>query len=474
MKRTAFIRLGTAVLVLGGSAAGAVWWQRAHEQSAKLAAVRPTPPDLSAWPDELRQRIARANANNNVASLAELSRLYHANGFLDEASRCYTALEQLEPREPRWLHRHATILAGRGDAEPALTRWRRVLELAPDYAPARLRLADLLAKSEQPAAAAAAYREILQRAPDDPYATLGLARLDLAAERWQDARAKLESVVAQTNYDLGYDLIVTVYERLNQADAATAVRRRAKASGAFREAPDPWMDELMDVCFDAYRLSLAAGAAQRTGDKAAALRLLERAVALAPNDAVVRFQLAGVLTEAGDLARAREQLVRCTETAPTFADAWAHLSALLVRAGDRAGAERVVATGLQRCPDSPGLYLMRARQLRDAGRTTEAVTAFQTSIRLRPNEADAYLELATTLFRLERVPEGLEQLHAALRAEPEHPAVLSLLAFHAVNQGDETAARAWMQRVRAQPRVPVDQVQRLRAAFREKFGSESP
>jgi len=296
--------------------------------------------------------------------------------------------------------------------------------------------------------------------------------LDMDAGRWEDARGKLERVTAQTNFELGYDLIVTVYEQLNQPDAATAVRRRAKASGAFRDAPDPWMDELMDACFDAYRLSLVAGTALRSGDRATATRLLERAMNLAPGDVDVRFQLAGAWSETGDFERARQQLVRCTEVAPTFADGWAHLAALQARAGDRAGAQRTLAAGLGHCPDSPGLHLMRARGLSEAGRPAEAIAAYRRSIELRPNEADAYLELATTLFRLERIPEGLAQLHAALRAEPEHPAVLGLLAFHAVSQGDEASARPWMQRVRAQPRVPAEQVQRLRAAYRERFGRD--
>ena len=32
-----------------------------------------------------------------------MSRLYHANGFLDEAMRCYDALERLEPEEARHI-----------------------------------------------------------------------------------------------------------------------------------------------------------------------------------------------------------------------------------------------------------------------------------------------------------------------------------------------------------------------------------
>ena len=40
----------------------------------------------------------------------------------------YVALETAQPQEPKWPHRHATILAGFGETEPALTRWKRVRE----------------------------------------------------------------------------------------------------------------------------------------------------------------------------------------------------------------------------------------------------------------------------------------------------------------------------------------------------------
>ena len=461
------------ILVMGGvavtAAAGFFAWH-ARANAAVVRAARPPAPNLASWPAELRERLAQAG-RDSPAALAELSRLYHANGFLAEAARCYVALEKLQPAEPRWPHRRATILAGYGDIEPALAAWRRAVELAPDYLPARLRLAESLAKANRPGEAARAFEDVLRRKPDEPYALLGLARIALEAERWDEARAKLERVAAQTSHELGADLLVAVYERLGERERAAALRGRAKASGSHRDPADPWMDELLELCFDGYRLSLAAGTAARAGDRAAARRWLERAVGLAPNDVALRFQLAGVCADSGGLPQARTHLERCTVIAPTFPDAWAHLGALLERGGDPRGAEQAIVSGLRHCPESPGLHLMRARQLRAAGRNAEALAEYRASIRLRPNEADARLELATTLFRLERVPEGVAELEQALAAEPDHPMALALLALHAIGERNEPAARKWLAAVLNQPRVPREEVEQLRAAFRDVFGS---
>ena len=262
------ILLGLSCLLVAGG--GAWWWQRAGNLQAIVAAALPPVPDLQAVPSGLSERIATAEARAHTRltapkGLAELSRLYHANGFLGEAMQCYAGLERLAPTEPRWPHLHATILAGYGEIEPAEQLWRRVVQLAPDYVAARLRLGDCLLKTNRSAEAATTYADVLKRSPGNSYALLGLARIDLEAKRWDQARERLETVVNQTNYNLGYDLIVSLYERIGERTRAAAIRGSAKASGAYRDPPDPWVDELIDLCFDAYRLSLEAGAAAGLG-----------------------------------------------------------------------------------------------------------------------------------------------------------------------------------------------------------------
>jgi tetratricopeptide (TPR) repeat protein len=172
-RRTRNVGLVIAVLALvAAGVMGWTWW-RAEQREALLVQALPEAPEFSGWPAELKHRIdacyRRIRAGERgVETLGELSRLFHANGFLAEASECYVALETVEPKEPRWPHRHATIYAGYGQAEEALERWRRVVRLAPDYLPARLRLGDLLLKANALDEAAQVYTEILQRQPTNP------------------------------------------------------------------------------------------------------------------------------------------------------------------------------------------------------------------------------------------------------------------------------------------------------------------
>jgi tetratricopeptide (TPR) repeat protein len=473
MSRRAIVSSALAIVAIMVAGAAILWWQQ-HQRAGVIAPFLQAEPNLAAFPDDVRGKFVAARRRAQGGSrpaLAELSTLYHANGFLVEAMQCYAALEHLPPEEPKWLHRHATIAAGFGDFEPAALRWRRVIVLAPDYIPARLRLGELLLKANRVDEAAAVFRGTLEKQPDNPHAALGLARIDIDAGRWAEARERLEKIVAQTDYALGYDLIVTTYEKLGRSAEAENVRRRAKASGAYRDLSDPWMAEILDACFDPYQLALAAGAAERAGEFATSVRLLERALSLSEN-VTVRFQLASLYSRRGDTRNARAQLERCTKVSPDFADAWAHLSALLEQSGDRVAAERTLAEGLRHCPDSPGLHLMHARQLRRNGRTEAALGAYQRSIQLRSNEADAYVEAATLLFQVERANEALRYLQQALVVEPDHPTALTVLALAAISAGDEPVARQWLVRVREQPRVAPAQAQQLYAAYREQFRRE--
>lgn len=451
-----------------------VLWIAWHKRESVLAAV-PLRPALDGWPTELAARIADAETSagafwGGVDGLAELSALYHTNGYFTEARRCYAGLAQLDPDDGRWTYRPAMIAAGYGELEVAVDLLAATVRRAPDYVPARLRWGDILLKQDDVAGAAAIFAAVQAQSPDEPYSLLGLARCAIDRGDWMEARRRLETALRVSGNKLGYDLIVPVYEHLGLETLADEARGAAKASGAFRDFSDPWMEELNDRSFDAMQLSVAAGAAKTRGETAAARRWLERALSIAPDNTHLHFQLALLLLDLGDTRAARDQLVRCTELDPKFADGWAYLYGALIALGDEAGARQAFESGLAHCPDSPGLHRMRAKQLVAAGHLAEAIPFFQTSIRLRPTEADAYIELAMALLRLGRSDDAMTEFHRALNAEPEHPFVLMTLAFQAISSRDEPAARQWLGRVQQQPRVPRREVDSLLAAYQQTFG----
>ena len=454
--------------------AGIGWQRETAARRALLVAARPAQPDLARFPPVLRRRIEacerRIAADDEApAALGELGRLYHANGFYSEATQCYGTLVRVDPSEPRWAYSYATLLAAVGDIEPAQDMLERVLRRVPDYLPARIRLGQLCISQGRFAAATEVFAAALKITPNNPHATYGLARCDYEAGRWEQARERLAWLFENTKSHFGADLLARVYEKLGQDDRAARYRAITGSTDFYCDPVDPWMDDLLDDCYDPYPLSVAGGRAAFLGEIEAGLRRLEQAVALEPNNAQLHFGLAKVQYTARDYTKAREHFERCTVINPEFPDPWGYLVVIATTVGNPREAERMLAEGLRHCPKSPALHLHRARMLA-AGQSDEAVREFQTSIQLRPNEAAAYVELAKFDFSLGRMAEGLAELDRALGAEPEHPAVLQVRVMHAILTADDAAARQWLRRAAAQPRVAPEDLEKLKRAYLEKFG----
>lgn len=462
------------LLAVGLAVSGYFWWQIKTNQAIAVASI-PQEPSLSAKPAALSQRIQACEQDIRAGSgaragLAELSQLYHANGFSTEASLCYQGLLRIDPSNPRWPHRFASILAGFGQLDDAIILWRKTVTLNNEYIPAQIRLADAYLKRNQPTEAAQIYSTILKREPENPYALLGMARIDMDAGRLTNARERLELAATRSNYTIGYDLLVSVYEQLGDTKQAEAIRARQKAAGSFFDIPDPWLREMYFDCYDSFQLSLAGGSAALEGDLNTAIGLLERAVNFAPKNGYYRTQVAAFYRGTGNLTKAREHLEAATTLAPDLADAWQDYIILLESMGQTQEAERALANGLIHCPDSAGLHFARGENWVAAGNFAQAIPDFKQAAAILNDDARPSFELASIYFRLGRPTEALSALQNALTAEPEFPSALSTLANYYIRTGDEINAQAYMQRVKAQPRIKPPLRLDLEQEFNQRFG----
>lgn len=472
-------RLVLILLVTVIAGTGAWWAWRNTSRQHTVARHLPATPALANWPATLADQITDAEAearswSKSVSGLATLSRLYHANGFFAEALFCYDGLRALQPGEARWPHLAAGIHALYGRADEALPLYRDATALAPDYLPAWIRLGDVLVKANQPAEAARAYEEALRRAPGQPYALLGLARCAVARGDWNEARTRLNDAVARHPDFIGaLSLLVTVSDHFNDRATADALRERI-GRREFTDLPDPWLDGLAEVCFDAYRLSVTAAIASSAGDPARALELLDAAIVLAPRNSSFRRQAAQIQVNGRNFAAARAHLEQAVAANPGDSDAWLLLISTLRELGQNDAAVNALSRGLANCPQSPSLHLEYARWLKATGRLEEAAAEFRRGYELRQSEASPLVELAQVHFATGRTSDALAALQLALERQPGHPMAQATLTFYAISQRDEAEAlRRWAD-VRRQPKTPPEVVQGLRQAFQQQFGRLPP
>lgn len=456
-----------AAVGLGGVAlAGgiALWRSRSAPPPPEIAARPSLPAPVAPALAELLRAAEERLASDPIAARAELGRLYHANGFLAEAEACWRELQRAQPQEARWAYLLADLRNQAGEPAEYEQGLRETVRLAPEYAPAWLKLAEVLFKTGRIDEAAAAYDHRLQLLPRDPHARLG--RIRIARQRGQveaAATGLAELVRDHRDYSPGHNLYAEVLAARGDAAAARRHRWMGRESGRFREADDPWLQELAAWCHDPKRLAVLGTAEFQLGRGDRGRSYLEKAVQLAPDDPGAHELLGDLLLKLGEPGRARWTLEQGLALAqarpgPVSLNFYVNLAEALRLTGEPEKALAILADGLARSGDLPELHLARGVVLDGLGRPQEAAEALMAAVARSPNDSAANYNLGVVLLQLERRAEAIEHLRRALIQQPTHPKALALLGQLELEVGRlEEAGRHLRPLYEANPGIPAVQ-----------------
>ena len=475
MKKRSVITGGLAVIliVIVAIVIGLGLFLKSRAVGNLIAENLPDMPDLSASTSKLIRRVESANNSilerkKPLEALRRLTRLYHTNGFLAEASQCYEILLVVDSNEARWKHLYASILASYGRLEEAIALWESMIADDSDYIVAYIRQGEAFFKMNEFEKAESVFKKALKIKSGNAYALQGLGRIEMARRNWAKAKDYLEVGVKSSEYRIGTDLLASVYQELGLNDKADYLWRE-HGYGAYCEMDDPWMIDLLDDCYDPSQLSTAGGAAAFRGDTDLGMKLLEKAARLDDTDPMLFFQLGLLALEMDKLKVAEKYFLKSVELKPDLSDGWFHLMTLYRNVGDEDEALALLKTGFAYCPDSPSLLIEMGNYHASLGSTNRAVKMFERSIELRPNEALAYIQLALIYFQQDNMSEGIRQMEKALVAEPGHTLALTTLTLLAIQSGDKAMAEKYFRKVNLQPRIGEDR-KMLEIEFKKQFG----
>jgi HemY protein len=425
----------------------------------------PPVPDIADKPQKLADLLRDAlksteRRENLLEGVAELGRLYQANGFQPEAEACWRILISEQPGEARWYYYLADVHRTMGDYEELRHLLRATTRNAPDYAPAWLRLATLEFKTAHFEEAAKDYERMLQLVPGDPYAKLGMARI--AMQRGDDAQVRrlLEEIIADTpQFPSSHNLYAEILAAEGNEKEAARHRMLGREAGRFQEPGDPWLDELEAWCFDPKRLFGLGSLATQTNQTDRAKNLLERALHLAPNDVDGHHLLAELYLKIGEPALARNTCRRGIEKARgsnppaiLFLDlADAHLAL-----DEPEEALRATRLGLEHHPDSFELYNASGTILTEIGRIDEAIVAYRKAVERNPNDPDSNFNLGYSLLSTGKEEEGFRYIRNSLEINPSFHKALTVLGGFELKAGRLESAAQYLERLYSYyPNVPV-------------------
>jgi HemY protein len=386
----------------------------------------PSVPDLAGENETLRAAVRDAEARARtwfgaIDGVAQLGRLYHANGYEDEAVVCWEFLAREQPSDGRWPYYLADLARAAGQVDAMVEHLRDALQRNPEYAPGWLRLAETAFKRANFDEAEAAYRRRLNLVAGDPYARLGLARIALHTGRTEEGKRALATLVRELpDFPSAQNFHAEILAR--DGDQAGAQRHRALGTGRrFREAEDPWLLELRPHCHQADQLVLWASQEYLTGQPDRARPLFERAIAAAPDRAMAYAEYGRFLLDAGDLEKARDVLARGMQLAPFDPKVCLRLSMALRGLGQFQEALANDRSGLAHDPDGYEFLDSQGRSLAALDRLAEAEQSFRAAWHSSPKAIEPPISLGHMYQKAGRREEARRTLEEALERVPGHP-----------------------------------------------------
>ena len=443
-----------------------------RRQSA--AARLPQLPDLAAHPkavgEHLRERDAAAHASPTSASaVGALCVAYHADLIYDLAERCYVAVEELDSSDWQWTYYRALAESERGSGDALAAGMRRVVELAPDFGPAWLRLGEAEFKGGRHDAAADAWRRAeSSREPDrtspagtavhvasvqlSSYAALGLARVALAHGDADGARQVLEPIAAAAPaFGPAFRLLGETYSRLGRDADALRVMSHADRQAAYAPYADPMVDRLARESRSSTFLLQQAAATDLVDNAPWKEFLLRRANQFDPSNPAVIYELGTLLRYLRRDADALESFLRYEQLVPDDYQGLGQIGSCLGDLGRYTEAESYLRRALELADDAITHYDL-AFVLTRMGRVKDAVGEYERALERDPAHVKARTNLAVNLVNLGQVERASRELTRVLAIDPGNASAHTNLGLVFAQQGKiEPAVRELREALRIDP-----------------------
>jgi len=209
-------------------------------------------------------------------------------------------------------------------------------------------------------------------------------------------------------------------------DSSLSEAKRCLGTGDIERAVELLRDVLRTDSGNAEALHMLGAVAHHAGDLPSAAKLLDSAVARAPEEFNYRITFGNLLYDRGDFAQAIAHFGRATELSPGQVLGWYNLGNSLQSDGQVEGA---VAAFRQAVKVDPGHVDARnnlGAALQDLGERDEAVRCFEGLLQEHPRHSPALFNLHAVLFNDGDLWPAQDTLERLLRSEPGH----GLAYFH--------------------------------------------
>lgn len=401
----------------------------------KLVDVEEAAPDFPPMPDmkgksetlsselQARDQAARAQDAGGDA-VGDLARFYHANLYFTEAETCYRIAGKKDPSNPRWFYLLAYLRQTKGNTEGVVPLLGKVIHLKKNYYSASLKLADIYFKSGKTDKARAQYEFLIEREkgademPYTPYAYFGLGRLAVQAGQWETARDYLEKSIKQNpGFGTAHRILADVHKHFGHQDSMTKSRARAR-NYRFAEAPDPWVDELVNHCYGRSELLRLADVAFKSGNADKVGSAIKQVIKLYPGFLDVYLRLGQNLSTFGAYEQALQYYNRALELEKDNIEALSNCGHVLIQLKRYDEAEVKLKRALELDPNNAASEYNMGYIMFHRGKNIDALRHFNRAITLNSNDARYHYGLGIVAKKMFSYEAAIKYFKKALELDP--------------------------------------------------------
>lgn len=376
------------------------------------------------------------------SKIGKLGGMYHANLFFKEAEACYKIARKIDHKNPRWPYFLAAIYQKLGLYEDIETLLEQTIDLSPDYYPAVLKLADIHFKLGKQKEAEAGYKKLvsLNLKNEGPYAYLGLGRISMAKNEWESAQKYLENAIKMDrNFGVAYRLLANVHEHFGRTKEMKECLAQV-GKYRFAEAPDPWVDSIVFLCYNDSELIRQIDIAFKTFKIGRASEITKRAISIFPNNVELHLKVGLNLTKIFEFSKALIFLDKALELDPDNLEALTNKGMCLVELKRLDEAEKYFQRVLQIDPSSAlGLYNLGFIMFHK-GKHEEAINLINESITQDPQRPDTHFSLGVIKKIMGKKEEAITHFKNALSVQPKFPNSHSEIGFLLLQLGKKEEA----------------------------------